>query len=144
MRYQSRKSSCGPAALRNALDLLGIERAEDELIKLCGTTAIDGTSPSQLLSALATISLSASEILLGRAVGNEIAIAVLHRHVCQGRPLLLLVDKWEHWVVVAGLLGNKLLVLDSADNEGTLIYNEQDLATRWLHPRFGYYGISLH
>lgn len=141
MRYQSKKSGCGPNALFNALQLLGVKRSEDELATLCGTD-IKGTDTDGLVAALDNIGIKHGEIRLIHTL-SDAASSVLHHRLCNGSPVLACVDKWDHWVTVAGFLGSRFLVLDGASVEGTLIYSESDFATRWCHPRFGFYGISL-
>src|SRR5262245_12893608 len=125
MRYQSNRASCGPAALHNALASLGIHRTEDELVQLCKQTP-DGTSARNLSKAIQSISTTELP-LRGDAFGyknNPEALVSLWYHVSYlGRPCILAVDGWEHWVTVVGHLGTRFAVADSANNALVLYYN---------------------
>ncbi len=43
---------CGPASLKIILETLGIHLSEKELMRMCGTNFEDGTSPSEMVTAL--------------------------------------------------------------------------------------------
>jgi ABC-type bacteriocin/lantibiotic exporter with double-glycine peptidase domain len=146
-RFQSFRADCGPTSLGNALDALGIRRSHDELVTLCGTTA-DGTTPLQLKRAIKALRDSCG--LMGPAemkdTHADIALLRLGAVLHDGRPAILLVDSWEHWVAVVGRLGHRYCVADSADLRQTVHYPPADLAERWAHPgvtRNGFYGIAL-
>ena len=145
MRFQSNRSSCGPAALHNALAALGLNRTEDELIALAGQT-VDGTSPKGLIKALKAIS-SPEAPLQGVAFSTrdgEAATVGLWWNVGHlGRPVILCVDAFEHWVACVGYLGRRFQVVDSADNRLLISYTEQTLLDRWTAPNGGYYGIIV-
>jgi ABC-type bacteriocin/lantibiotic exporter with double-glycine peptidase domain len=133
VRFQSNRSSCGPAALHNALSALGIERTEDELIKLCSQKP-SGTPTSGLLRALKAINSAESptvgEALYWRNAGE--AVRGLWWFITQkGRPLILCVDNWDHWVACTGYLGARFCVMDSADNRLALYYTTEELLRRW-------------
>lgn len=68
MRFQTRKSSCGPAAVRNALEALGHVRTEEEIAQLARQTA-EGTDPKGVLRALRSVAKSCD--LVGPNVLNE-------------------------------------------------------------------------
>jgi ABC-type bacteriocin/lantibiotic exporter with double-glycine peptidase domain len=145
-RFQSYRADCGPSALGNALDALGIRRSHDELVSLCGTTA-DGTTPTQLKRAITALrescGLTCGEL---KDTHADVALLRLGAVLSDGRPAILLVDSWEHWVAVVGRLGHRYIVADSADLRQTVHYQPADLADRWQHPgvtRNGLYGIAL-
>lgn len=145
MRYQSNRASCGPASLHNALAALGIHRTEDELAQLCKQTP-DGTSARNLGKAIQSIS-TAEQPLRGETFGfksaPEALVSLWYWVSYLGRPTILAVDNWEHWVTVAGHLGTRFSVIDSAHNALVLYYNPDDLTTRWVGPNGGYYGVIL-
>ena len=60
----------------------------------------------------------------------------------RGRPLILCVDNWEHWVACTGHLGTRFAVMDSADNRLAIYYTGQELAERWLF-KGGYHAIVV-
>src|SRR3954465_2381362 len=101
MRFQSNRASCGPASLSNALATLGIHRTEEELITLCGQTP-SGTSVRNLCRAIKQIS-TPEKPLFGDPVkwskDNDATIGLWHYTTARGRPVILCVDSFEHWVV---------------------------------------------
>lgn len=145
MKFQSNRASCGPASLSNALACLGIHRTEDELITLCAQTPA-GTSVRALCKAIKQI--STTEIpLFGEAVKwgkeSDATIGLWHYASYRGRPVILCVDDFEHWVVAAGHLGERFVVIDSADNRLVLYYDAPGLVARWEGPKGGYHGIIV-
>ena len=146
MRYQSNRASCGPAALHNALAALGINRSEDELIALCKQTATEGTSPAKLIRAIKAISSPEAE-LIGEPFKRKSmadAWAGLWFLVAQrGRPAILCVDNFDHWVACVGYFGDRFMVVDSAEI-GLLFYYDRDgLEKRWVGPTGGYHAIIV-
>lgn len=141
--YQSNRASCGPAALGNALEALGIQRTEAELITLTGQTA-NGTSPRQLVKAIKAIdgeALRGDIFKVGR--GGEAAIALWHCISEAGRPVILCVDAFEHWVACTGYIGGRFVVVDSAELGLVDYYTGEELLERWVGPKGGYYGVIL-
>src|SRR5690349_22488064 len=112
MRYQSRKSSCGPASLANALEAIGITRTEDELSTLSKQDAT-GTSSINLRKAAEAVGVDTVVIAEQR---TETAGWALNSYVSSGSPGLLIVDNDDHWVAVVGRLGGMFIVADPADN----------------------------
>lgn len=145
MRYQSNRASCGPAALHNALAALGITRSEDELVQLCKQTP-DGTSSRNIAKAIQSISTT-EQPLRGQTFGfkgaNEALVSIWYYVSYLGRPCILAVDGWEHWVTIIGHLGTRFGVADSANNALVLYYSPDELTTRWEGPNGGYYGIIV-
>lgn len=146
-RFQSFRADCGPSALSNALEALEVRRSHDELMTLCGTTA-DGTTPVQLKRAITRLKESCG--LVGphelKDTHGDVALLRLGAVLADGRPGVLLVDEWEHWVAVVGRLGHRFVVVDSADLRQTIHYSPEGLAARWRHPgvvRGGFYGVAL-
>lgn len=140
MRFQSNKSSCGPAALHNALASLGIYRTEDELIKLCKQTT-NGTSPKNLVAAIRTLGGQIGEPQTWKNAA-EAGIGLFWHVVEGGRPVILCVDEIEHWVVCVGRLGKRFAVVDSADNRLVIYYTPEELCARWGYEG-KFYGIVV-
>lgn len=141
MRFQSRKASCGPASLVNALELLGIKRTEDEM-SVASEQTPKGTGAHGLMKALTAVGRQ-SEVIYTK--DSKAAHYALHYSLCTGRPMILCVDEWDHYIVAAGVLGDRILCIDSADNEFTLSYEPKDLLLRWFKSGKGggYYGIVV-
>lgn len=134
MRFQSNRSACGPAALHNALAALGVARSEDELIQLTGQRP-SGTSAAGILRAIKTISEGVVPPLVGEAVmwrNKDEAVRGLWWYLTErGRPLILCVDNFDHWVACTGYLGYRFAVMDSADNRLAIYYDVAALVGRW-------------
>jgi hypothetical protein len=142
VRFQSTQASCGPAALRNALLCVGVTRTESELETLTGCTASEGTTPKGLQTALQAIGRQGGTISEGR---GDVAILRLLEALRNGRPVILLVDHWDHWVVAFGLLGvSSIHLVDSADTELVQTLTPEELIPRWEgNGKRPYYGIIV-
>jgi ABC-type bacteriocin/lantibiotic exporter with double-glycine peptidase domain len=116
VRFQRTKSSCGPAALSNALECLGIRRSEDELAALCKQTP-EGTTAKNLRKAIATIDGTRNGLI--DEVRADVGLLRVLQSLYEGRPVILCVDSWSHWAVAAGVLGfgKRINCVDSGDND---------------------------
>jgi ABC-type bacteriocin/lantibiotic exporter with double-glycine peptidase domain len=125
---QDTAANCGPASMSNALAALGKDHSQDQCAALCKTTATDGTPPTRLLKALRGLGMEPVVIKEKRA---PVAVLMLCHWLERGRPAILCVDHGGHWVAAVGLLGDRILVADSADNELVLTYSREKLVERW-------------
>jgi hypothetical protein len=145
MRLQRTKSSCGPAALANALECLGIRRTEDELAVLCKQTP-EGTSPKNLLAAIKTIEGTRGSVIEeGKA---DVALLRLLQMLYEGRPVIVAVDRWTHWAVAGGVLGfgQRVNCIDSGDNDLLKTRTLDEVIEWWSGPdgaKKPYYGVVL-
>ena len=142
MRPQSRKYSCGPAALRAALHMLGRRVTERALIKHARTTPHSGTDEAGIVRAIEHYGLVPTPRLV-RGAGQ--AWRWVRRQLGQGRPVLLCTDKWSHWVCVVGSFGSCVLVFDPEVKRrysGLRPYTYDELAKRW-GVEGSYYGVSV-
>jgi hypothetical protein len=114
--------------MSNALAAMGIARSQDECAALCKTTGTEGTPPKRLLAAIRVVGREPIRIQEKRA---EVAILFLSHWLTQGRSAILCVDNDTHWVAAIGLLGDRTLVADPADNELVITLSRQQLADRW-------------
>ncbi len=116
MRLQRNRSSCGSAALCNALECLGVRRTEDEMAVLCKQTP-EGTTATNLRKAIATIEGTRNTLI--DEARADVALLRLLQSLYEGRPVIVCVDGWRHWAVAAGVLGfgQRILCVDSADND---------------------------
>lgn len=150
LRLQSTQANCGPACLRNALLCHGINRSEQELEQLAGTTGSNGTSGKGLIKALASISAEHPEvrpgvISEGRA---DVAILKLLAALNAGHVVILCADSNEHWILAFGTLGSGVRIIvhvcDPEDNELVIHMKPDDLLRRWEGPgRKPYYGVIV-
>ena len=139
MRYQSRKSSCGPASLANALEALGIERTEDELGTLSKQDA-NGTSSINLRKAAEAIGVEVVSIIEQREESAGWALSAFLR---SGHSAVIVVDSDTHWIAVVGMLGDRFIVADAADNDLLLYYSLGELLSRWKNQNGKFGGFFL-
>lgn len=138
LAVQTNAYACGPCALRHALLRWGIEATQGELQREAGTTRASGTGEAGLIRAAAGrgIALKPCTATSWREASRRIDAA--HR---RGRPLILCVDDWEHWIVAPGR-GKRgaHAVLDSSRPGPVLSYTgARGLARRLRHSTAGTY-----
>lgn len=143
MRLQSSQANCGPFAVRNALSALGVSRSEQECESLCKVTGTHGTRARDLVRGLAAI-----ESVMPSCIDEtrrDVGLLRLDAALRAGRPAILLVDAWSHYVAAVGVLGNRYLVADSADSELVVSVDVAGLATWWgcEGARRPYWGVIL-
>ena len=143
MRMQNSQANCGPTAVQNGLVALGLTRSIDELEKLLGCTATQGTSGPKMLKGLYHIEeLQPRKIEESR---EEIAHLRLDAALRSGRPVILCVDNLEHYVCAIGRLGtSRVIIADSADSELVLVYTWSEAMRRWeSQSKKAYWGLVL-
>lgn len=133
MKLQDTKVNCGPTALANALEALGHTRSVQELTKLCKTDATNGTSTRNLVAAIRHLrdSCGLDEHEIISTSSAQAAWALLFGALHSGRAAVLVVDAQEHYVAACGLLGQRALLVDSADAELVASMTREDLLERW-------------
>lgn len=147
MRYQELPWSCGPAALRSAGIVLGEKISERTIRAKAGTTE-DGTDEQELIQAAREVGLTATP---HHSADKAAAWAFIRANVLDGRPCLICIDQWTHWVTVIGIVGDKVIVVDPAntvknmDENGTHIFSRTQLVRRWRCPREQepFYAIAI-
>lgn len=147
MRYQARQWSCGPAAIVNAARALGIRVAEGRVRALAGTTE-DGTDEDELIAAIRGISLKATP---HHSADQSAAWAFVRANVLDGRPCVICIDQWRHWVTVIGIVGDRIILCDPIDTKknasenGIYSLSRPDLLRRWRHPsdEEPFYAIAI-
>lgn len=151
MELQQRLFSCGPSAVRAALYVLGHNVTEASLRKWAGTTP-DGTDESGMMRAIKHYGHTTKEY---QEESRKRAWGWLKQTLGRGRPVLLCVDGWDHWIAAVGRLGGRVIIFDPDSNparrkkySGLAVYNEQELGYRWGNlneetGRSNYYAISI-
>lgn len=109
MRYQAEGWSCGPASIVNACRALGRRVAERTVRSLCGSTPELGTDDHQMIAGVRGLGLTATPYLGADAAS---AWAFVRSNAMEGRPSLICIDQWRHWVAVVGIVGNSVIVID--------------------------------
>lgn len=152
MRYQKNSHGCGPAAVQNALFGLGIKVSQDSLAAVGGTTEADGTDAEGIKRMVLSVGRDLDEY----ATDSDFsAFAWVWHNTLVGRPTVLCVDQWLHWVCVVGLLGKRLVLFDPAryrhntDRLGTFTLPRDRLLRRWkaahrtARNEPAYYGVAI-
>lgn len=140
MRFQSKRFTCGPASICNALEVYGLNHAEDDVAKLAGTTPEDGTTEAGLKKALRKLNISHT---VGKHRDGLPAFLELEANLLAGNPSILSVDQWSHWIAVVGRINGKYVVVDSASQSLIQFPNQSRLAERWKGGSGRYYAIHL-
>jgi ABC-type bacteriocin/lantibiotic exporter with double-glycine peptidase domain len=149
VELQERLYSCGPAAVRAALYILGHNPTEAAIRRRAGTTP-DGTDEKGIIRAVHYYGHGTKEYQAGAIKASW---AWLKAELGKGHPVLLCVDEWDHWVTALGLLGGKVLIFDPDSSpglkrrySGISMFTEAKLAPRWRHVEDGhsqYYGVVI-
>lgn len=136
MQTQPNNYSCGVYAVVNALLALGDKHSPQEVRQYTGTTS-EGTSEHGILNALKAYGYPAKEYVSNQT--NPAWRWVLKNSIHY--PLILIVEKWEHWVVVAGRIQNKVILIDSDPKNTVEVLSKWELLEKWGYR--GYYGIRV-
>ena len=144
MILQSDQFSCGAASLVNALRAIGQSLNIKAAARLAGTHPVNGTTDAGLLRALRNLGFHPQQL----SVLDDFhqAIAALRGRLMMGDPVLLSVDNDEHWVVAIGIIGQRVIVVDSASGDLTLVVDASTLKSRWMihHKSHDFYtGIVI-
>lgn len=143
MKHQRLTWWCGLAAAANGLECLNIHVDQEELATYCHVTKKDGADEFELMRAVMAVGAKVSPWNSRRRMRS---MQWLQSTLLNTGPVLLTVDRWQHWVTVIGSLTQTTFwVFDPATDEGLMAYDYDELADRWRFsskkPR--YYGIGL-
>lgn len=150
MYFQQKDYSCGHSSARNILSIAGIEVTEEEIRKIPEGDERDGSDEIDLSVIFDHFGCSYKYL---NAYSTEYAWSKLRKLIKDGYAVVICVDKWRHWSVAIGLIGNKINIFDPAygdggrkTNEGTLTYSKEDLLKRWKKRIKGqemFFGIAV-
>lgn len=147
MRYQDLDFSCGPAALVNAIRVFGRRVAERRVRALAGCSE-DGTDEFELIEATRSLGYTATSHW---SADQSAAWAFVRSNAMDGKPCMLCMDSWGHWVTIVGIIGDHVLLVDSTDTKknrsenGIYPLSRRDLLKRWRCPREDepFYAIAV-
>lgn len=108
----------------------------------------DGTDEAHLIRAVREMGLKATP---HGGSGGPAAWAFVRSNVSEGRPCLLCIDQWRHWVAVVGSLGGRVILADSARSirnqaeNGVHVLSRPGLIRRWRcrNERDAFYAIAV-
>lgn len=164
MHSQDYPWSCGAAAVRNALEAVGVVVSEQDVRREartvsesecpgCAATVLRkggyvappdvehtcGTPEEGIIAALEAFDCGCDEI---RTDDFDEAEEELHQALQEGSPVILCVDNWEHWVVAVGSLGQTgVAVFDCSNfkvnrmNSATYVWDSETLERKWRNSR---------
>lgn len=144
MRMQSSEANCGCTALYNALYAIGIHRSLEECETLCKTNATDGTYTTNLVEAIAQIR-GCNPVVISRRE-PQFSLFALGDGLRRGRSAVLCIggDRHgsdnEHYVAAIGLIGNRVIIADSASNELVESWRQIKIQRKWAPD---YWGVIL-
>ena len=131
--HQEKPWSCGPASLVNVCSALGMDVSEKH-VRECSDADKDGTDEEQLMTAASELGLSH---VASCYASVDAAWQKLVQSVDEGSPCILCVDKWDHWVSVVGVVGDRVVMLDPSNEKdnvainGVHILTKSQLVQRW-------------
>jgi hypothetical protein len=126
---QDKEYSCGAAALRYALTFLG-KTVEERDVRRASQTTFWGTDEGGIAKAARRYGC---EVVMRNYRRFPAAFQSLIRYVQSGQPCVLCVDKWMHWVAVAGANRNGVALFDPKSLEVAALVKPQTLRRRWAH-----------
>jgi len=138
--HQPDDTTCGPAALKHALQILGIRKSLEHLMELCKTTR-NGTSTKNLIAAANKLGLSVEIVEYASLHHLQSALRYPSNQI---RAVLVsyLYDLDErdnphpdsgHWAVVSSYMASRsrIVLLDSASGQKKS-YDWTEFRTRWM------------
>lgn len=147
MRFQARPGFCGPAAIVNAFRALGRKLAEPPIGAACECTENEGSTPEKLVEAIRSFGFGATKF---ETVDKKAAWGWLTTCLREGKPVILLVLNWGHYVTATGILGNRVNIVDSTNEKynkvenGIHVFGKREFMKKWLHTKDGaYFGIAI-
>lgn len=135
MKFQSRKFTCGPAAICNALEVYGEYLAEADVAERCKTT-VDGTTSRGLVAGIRSYGYDVEPLKF-----RDSLLAL--RSIQDGFPSVLCVDNWSHWISIVGISGQRAVICDSASSHLVEFPRWEALVSRWKYTGSRYEGYRI-
>lgn len=146
VKFQKRAGFCGPASVVNAFRCLGEKVPEVQIGAAAGCTP-EGCPPEKLTEAIRQFGHGAVSF---ETKDKNSAWGMLVASLRDGKPVIVLVMEWGHYVTVAGLLGDRVIMVDSTNTQrnkaenGVHVLSRREFMKRWFCSSEGAYcGISV-
>lgn len=130
---QPNKWQCGPFALKHALIMLGTFVHEREITKIAGSTANDGTDEKMIDRAARKYDCKVNVVRKTNPLHAKRGLLLTLK---RGRPALLCVDNWGHWITVVGAEKGRFIYLDSNKAPVVCVATWRQLKKRWRYEEF--------
>lgn len=127
---QPNKWQCGPFALKHGLIMLGRFVNEKDVADLAGSTTWGGTDEVKLGKAARTYECEMRMIRRNNPLHAKRELLLTLK---RGRPALLCVDKWGHWITVVGAEKGRFIYLDSSKAPVVCVATWRQLKKRWIY-----------
>jgi hypothetical protein len=126
--------SCGVLVVSNALNALGIPASYEDIKRVSGCTSRYGTTREGVIRALVEFGATGTPY---RTRKPDNAWKFVRRWAAT-TPLICLVDSYQHYFLVSGVIGDRVMVVDSGayitGNEmGAFPYDKQQFLDRLVH-----------
>jgi hypothetical protein len=122
--------TCGPFALKHALIALGRFVEAEQIALTARSHWWSGTDEIRLARAAREFEC---DLVLERRRDAETARKQLVKFLREQTPVLLCVDKWEHWITAVRSEGRRFVVIDSTSEPVMNILTWAQLRTRWRY-----------
>jgi hypothetical protein len=122
--------TCGPYALKHALVALGRPVDANELAATAKTHWWSGTNEIQLARAARE---HECDLILKRRGNADEARRGLVATLREQTPVLLCVDRWEHWITVVRYEDRRFVVIDSELDPVLNVLTWAELRKRWCY-----------
>lgn len=147
LKPQEKPYSCGAASLANALRWLGMDVSEEDVRREAQTNIWRGTSEDNLRNAARHYGFDVEIGDFRMKLRRASALRWVARHTAQGHLALACVDHYDHWVLVMAVIGDRVVVVDPAnDVEVVTDVTRRYFARRWWSVQGGeasYYAMAL-
>ena len=146
MKIQETNWDCGACAVLNALRCYNDRISSKKVRKACNSDPQKGTDEKDLVNGIAALGY------VGHAFNhNKVGQAweMLKENLSSGKPVILNVDKEQHWVTAIGIINDHVIIFDSnntiknlAEN-GIHVLSKRVLGKRWKDDAGNFYGVAV-
>lgn len=143
IQRQKDPGTCGQHALRNALLQLNRPISKREALHACGVdrkeVMAEGTDEKELIRAIKHFGYRYSVL---DTYSRTAAHQFIDKHLNSGSPIIICVQYFQHWAVLAHRDNGKYVWIDSSDDELVGSWEIGDVL-RWMRCLFRYYAIAI-
>jgi ABC-type bacteriocin/lantibiotic exporter with double-glycine peptidase domain len=144
IQRQRDPGTCGQHALKNALLQLNHSISKREAFTACGVTRKEvndgGTDEKELIRAIRHLGFRYSVL---DTYSRKAAHRFINKHLDSGSPIIICVQYFQHWAVLAQRDNGKYVWIDSSDDELVGSWEIGDILW-WMRCLFRYYAIAIN
>ena len=101
-----------------------IDLTHEQIESALGTSKEDGTDTQPIINFLIANKLKV-------VINDRSSIKDIEQSIEQGQPMLITIDKWEHWVIVYGYSQNRIFLMDSNKKRFLNSMSRSEFEQRW-------------